>query len=141
MRRRWIVVAAVVACAGLAGQTGIAAAEGGNTHAAVSCNDLIKKYGKFNSAQANADLTKPTSLKKVYQDVAKVLNKLANSGPSSLRAAFKHLAAAYARLAKIDFSNPSSIGSLGGLFQQIQPDLQKIAAYFGSACHYTIPTT
>jgi hypothetical protein len=141
MRRAWIVVATVVACAGLAGQTSIAYAESGNTRATSVCSDLIRNYKTLSKAQANANPGKLGSLSKVYSTGGRILNKLASSGPSVLRTAFKHIAQAYAKLAHVDFSKPSSISQLEGLVQQVGPDLQKVAAYFAAQCHYTIATT
>jgi len=146
VRRLWIVAATVVACAGLAGQTSVAHAESADTHAATSCSDLINKYKNINRAEANVlGQGNPSNVRKYYSNLAKTLNKLASSGPSELHTAFKHLAQYIAKVAKIDFSNPSAIQQaapqLVGAARQLQPDVQKIAAYFGTVCHYTPPTT
>lgn len=145
-RRLWIVVATVVACAGLAGQTSIASAESGNAHAATSCRNLVRKYQLFNNARRNvAGQGGPSSIQQYYASLAKTYQKLARSGPRQLRTAFKHLGQYMAQVARIDFSNPSSAQQLGQQLaasaQQLQPDIQKIAAYLASVCHYTSPTT
>ena len=146
MRRLWIVAATVVACAGLAGQTSVAHAESADTHAATSCSDLINKYKNINRAEANVlGQGNPSNVRKYYSNLAKTLNKLASSGPSELHTAFKHLAQYIAKVAKIDFSNPSSVQQQGQQLaasaQRLRPDLQKIAAYLGTVCHYTSTTT
>src|SRR5262249_49767914 len=137
MPRFWIVVATVVACAGLAGQTSIAHAETGNAHAATSCRDLVRKYQSFNNARSNvAGQGSPSSIQQYYASLAKTYKKLARSGPRQLRTAFKHLGQYMARVARIDFSNPSSAQQAGQQLaasaQQLGPDIQKIAAYLAS---------
>jgi type VI protein secretion system component VasK len=146
MRRLWIVAATVVACAGLAGQASIAYAESGNTHAATSCSDVTRRYTAYSNAQRNAlGRGSPSSIRKYFANLAKTYNKLASSGPTQLRAAFKHLAQYMAQVARIDFSNPSSVQQQGQQLaasaQRLRPDLQKIAAYLGTVCHYTSTTT
>ena len=143
MRRHWIVVAAVVACAGLAGQTSSAYAERGSTHAASSCSDLVKKYQGFSAAESHAfaNSSNPNSIQKVYASIAKALNKLASSGPSELKTAFQHLAQYVPKLSHVDFSKPSSVQALSSSVRQVRPDLAKIQNYFGSVCHYTPPAT
>jgi hypothetical protein len=142
MRRLGIVVATVVACAGLAGQTSLAYAEGsGSAPAASSCSDVIKKYKGFNDASQKLLTSNPGSLQKLYRSIARALNKLASSGPSELRASFKHLAQYVGTLAHLDFSNTSSVEQFARSAQQLQPDLRKISQYFGSVCHYTSSTT
>jgi hypothetical protein len=146
MRRLWIVVATAVACAGLAGRTSIASAESENTPTATSCRDLVRKYTSFNNARKNGlGQGSPTSIQQYYASLAKTYRKLARSGPNHLRSAFKHLARYMAQVAHIDFSNPSSAQQAGQQLaasaQQLQPDIQKIAAYLASVCHYTTTTT
>ena len=142
MRRHWIVVAAVVACAGLAGQTSVAHAESADTHAATSCSDLINKYKNINRAEANVlGQGNPSNVRKYYSNLAKTLNKLASSGPSELKTAFKHLAQYVQKLSHVDFSKPSSVQALSSSVRQVRPDLAKIQNYFGSVCHYTPPAT
>jgi type VI protein secretion system component VasK len=140
MRRRWIVVAAVVACAALAGQTGTASAQDGSRHAAASCASLVKGYQKVSSSTSNTDITKPASVSKAFKDAQKVVNKLAGSAPSEIKAALKHLGQVYGQLAKLDFSKSASFSQVGTAFQGLVSDLQKIASYFAGKCHYTIPT-
>ena len=146
MRRLWIVTAAVVVSVGLAGQTSIAGAESGNTRVAASCSDLTRKYTSYRDAQRNAlGQGSPSSVQKYYANLEKTLNKLASSGPSQLRSPFKHLAQYIAQVARIDFSNPSSVQQAGQQLaasaRQLQPDLQKISAYLASVCHYSPSTT
>lgn len=144
--RLWIVGAALVSCAALAGQTSIAAAEVGKVRAATSCSDLIRKYQSARTTRPNGSgRGNPTSTQKYYANLAKTYNKLASSGPSQLRTAFRHLAQYMAKVARIDFSNPSSVQQQGQLLaasaQQLRPDIQKIAAYLASVCHAPSPTT
>jgi hypothetical protein len=145
MQRLWIVVVTVIAGALLAGQTGIAGAAVGHTRPATSCSDLIRTYHPFGNARNAAGQGSPASTQKYYANLAKTYRQLSRSGPSQLRSAFKHLAQYMARLSQIDFSNPSSVQQLGPQLaasaQALQPDIQKIAAYFASVCHYTSPTT
>ena len=145
MRRHWIVVATLLTCAGLAEPTGIANAESGSTHASTSCSDLIRKYQSFGNARSRLGQGSPSSVQKYYANLAKTYNKLASSGPSQLRTAFKHLAQYVAQVARIDFSNPSSVQQQGSQLaasaQQLRPDIQKIALYVASVCHYTSSTT
>ena len=145
-RRLWIVVATVAACAGLAGQTSVASAESGTIPTASSCKDLIRKYQSFNNRRRNGlGQGSPTSIQQYYASLAKTYRKLARSGPRQLRAAFKHLGQYMAQVARIDFSNPTSAQQLGQQLaasaQQLGPDIQKIATYLASVCHYTSPTT
>jgi hypothetical protein len=144
MRRLWILVATVMACA-FAGQTGIAGAAVGHTRPATSCSDLIRKYQSLGNARNGADRGTPGSTQKYYAKLAKTYNQLAKSGPSQLRSAFKHLAQYMTRVSQIDFANPSSVQQLGPQLaasaRALQPDTQEIAAYFASVCHYTSPTT
>jgi hypothetical protein len=145
-RRLWIVVAMVVACAGLAGQVSIASAESANPHAATSCRDLVRNYRSFNNAPRNGlGEGSPTSIQQYYSRLAKSYRKLAKSGPRQLRTAFKHLGQYMAQVARIDFSNPSSAQQAGQQMaasaQQLGPDIQEIAAYLASVCHKTSPTT
>jgi hypothetical protein len=142
MRRLWIMVAAALACAGLAAQTGVAFADAGTGRSASSsCTDLAKKYRKVNGVADRTDFSNPKNLAGLFKQAAKALNQLASSGPSQLRSAFKHLAQGFAQLAKVDFTNPGSISQLSGFGQQYGDDLKKIAAYFASRCNFTIPTT
>ena len=142
MRRLWIVVAAALACAGLAAQTGVAYADAGtNRSASASCSDLVKKYQKVNGAADRTDFRNPKSLSALFKQAAKALSQLASSGPGQLRSAFKHLAQGFAQLAKIDFSNPGSFSQLSDFGSQYGADLRKIAAYFAQRCNFTIPTT
>jgi hypothetical protein len=142
MRRFWIMVAAVLACGGLAAQTSVAYADAGSSRSAsASCTDLVKRYQKVNSAQAHTDLNNPKSLSALFRQGAKALNQLASTGPSQLRSAFRHLAQGFAQLAKVDFSNPSSYTQLSGFGAQYGEDLKKIAAYFSQKCNFTIPTS
>ena len=145
MQRLWIVAATVMAVAVLAGQTGIAGAAVSHTRDVISCSDLIRKYQSFGNARNGADQGSPGSTQKYYVNLAKTYNRLSRSGPTQLRSAFKHLAQYMTRLSQIDFSNPSSVQQLGPQLaasaQALQPDIQKIAAYFASVCHYTSPTT
>jgi len=146
MRRLWIVVATVMTGAVFAGQTGIAGGAVGHTRPATSCSDLIRKYQSLGNARKNrANRASPGSTQTYYANLAKTYNQLSRSGPSQLRSAFKHLARYMTRLSQIDFSSPSSVQGLGAQLaanaQALQPDIQKIAAYFASVCHYTSPTT
>ena len=144
MRRLWIVAAMVMTCVGLVGQTGLAGAGIGHTRPATSCSDLIRKYQSLGNARNPAGQGSPGSTQQYYVNLAKTYNQLSRSGPSQLRSAFKHLAPYMTRLSQIDFSNPSAIQQLGPQLaasaQSLEPDIQKIAAYFASVCHYASPT-
>ena len=144
MRRLWIVVATVMAGAAFAGQTGIADAAAVHTRPATSCSDLIRKYQSLGNARNGAGQGSPGSTQEYYAKLAKTYNQLSRSDPSRLRSAFKHLAQYMTRLSQIDFSNASSVQQLGPRLaasaHALQADIQKIAAYFASVCHYTSPT-
>jgi hypothetical protein len=141
MRRFWIVVAAVVAFSSIAAGPGIAYARTESPTKASSCTDLVKKYQKVNSASANIDLSKPTSLNRAFKQGSQTLKSLASNGPSQLRSSFKRLATAFDKLSKIDFSNPTSLSGLTTLETTYASDLQKIAAYFSKQCNVTLPTS
>jgi hypothetical protein len=141
MRRFWIGVAGAVALTSLVAVPGVASA--GTTTGvskATSCADLIKGYQKVNQAGSGINFSDPKSLNTVFKQGAKILRGYANSGPSSLKTAFKHLAAAYDKFAKTDFSNPAALSQLSTLTTTYAKDLQKIAAYFAKQCNFTIPT-
>jgi hypothetical protein len=141
MRRVWIVVAGTAVIAGLVvGPTAAYAGTGTGRQASSSCTDLIKKYQKSNKLGAGVNFNDAKTLPKLFKQAGQILKSLAKNGPSELRDAFKHLANGFATLAKVDFTNPSSISQLSTFGAAYSSDLQKISAYFATKCRYTIPT-
>ncbi len=144
MRRFWIMVAGMVAVAGVGSGPGIAYAGTDANHKASSCSDLVKKYQKASAPGRNTDFSNPQVVTKLFKDAAKQLKSLAKTGPSELRPSFKRLAAAVDKLSKVDFSNPSSVSQLPNFAVTYRNDLQKIAQYFATKCNVTnlsVPTT
>jgi hypothetical protein len=140
MRRFWIGLAGAVALTSLVSVPGVAYAGTTGVNKATSCTDLIKGYQKVNSATAGINFSNPKSFNTLFKQAAQTLKGYAKSGPSALRTAFKHLAAAYDKFAKTDFSNPTALSQLSTLATTYATDLQKIAAYFAKQCKFTIPT-
>jgi len=140
MRRFWIGLAGAVALTSLVSVPGVAYAGTTGVNKATSCTDLVKGYQKVNQASAGINFSDPKSLNTVFKRAAQTLKAYAKSGPSALRSAFKHLAAAYDKFAKTDFSNPTALSQLSTLGTTYAKDLQKIASYFAKQCNFTIPT-
>jgi hypothetical protein len=143
MRRRWIPVAALVACAGLATQTGIAYAGGsGQRPAANSCANLVKGYKNFSKDTGSSDVTNPASLSAAFKRAAADVKALAKNAPSQIKGALNDLANAYKQLSGVDFSNQANLAQLTVLAQPPLPsDLLKLANYFSRQCNFSIPTT
>ena len=141
MRGLWIVVASLVAVASVTIGSGVAAAARVETKgSASSCLNLIKNYQKTSSAASTINPNNPKSFQAAFKAAAKEIRSLASNGPSSLRPAFKHLASAYDKFAKLDFSNPASLTQLTQFATTYAADLAKIAQYFAKQCNFTIPT-
>ena len=141
MRRFWVGLAGVLAVASLVSVSGVAyAGTTTSVNKATSCTDLIKGYQKVNQASSGINFSDPKSLNTLFKQAAKTLRGYANSGPSALKSAFKHLASAYDKFAKTDFSNPTALSQLSTFGTTFAKDLQKIAAYFAKQCNFTIPT-
>jgi uncharacterized membrane protein len=141
MRRLWVVVAGLVAVASVTIGGGVAGARVETKRSATSCSDLIKKYQKTSSAASSIVPTNPKSFQAAFRAAAKQVRVLASNGPSSLRAAFKHIAAGYDQFAKLDFSNPAALQQLSQFATIYAADLAKIVQYFAKQCNFTIPTS
>jgi hypothetical protein len=138
--RRLLVVLAVTAVATAFAADGVAYARTDATRPAASCSSLVKKYQKTNASASKINLANPQSLASVFRNAAKAFKSLANSGPSSLRPAFRALANLYAHLTSVNFSNPSSLSQLETIGTTSAKYLEQIAQYFAKKCGFTIPT-
>jgi hypothetical protein len=120
---------------------GVASAHPSDTRPEVSCASLVKQYQKSSTAASKIDISKPQSLSTAFKAAAKEFRSLANSGPSTLRPAFKNLANLYAHLTGVNFSDPSSLSQLETIGTSDAKYLTQIAQYFAKRCGFTIPTT
>jgi len=140
MRRLWVLVAGVVAVAGMVAGPGVAAASPSTSRATSACSDLVNKYKKVNANTQKIDFSKPKSLSKLFKQAAVTFSSLANTGPASLRSAFSHLAKGYRQLGNVDFSKPNAFSALATVGRKYSKDFQKIGKYFGQKCNFHIPT-
>jgi len=140
MRRLWVLVAGVVAVAGIVVGPGVAAASPSTSRATSTCSDLVKRYKQVNANTQKIDFSNPKTLSKLFKQAAVTFSSLANTAPSSLRSAFKHLASAYRQLGNVDYSKPNAFSALATLGRKYSKDFQKIGKYFAQKCNFHIPT-
>lgn len=142
MRRRWILVAAVLVCGGVAAQTGVAfASSGTGTLSASSCSKELKKFQTVNDDIGGDNFSRIDNVELTLHKAAKEFHNLASSGPHQLRSAFGGLARLYKELATIDFSNTANFAQLSQMTRPYASDLTTVARYFARQCNVTIPTT
>ena len=146
MRRFWIVSATLMMTVGLAATAATATAAGAapaGRATTPSCSSLINRYQRVSASAGAINPSNPNSFQQVINQAITELNYLAKNAPNKLRNAFKVLAKLYAPLRNVSLSNPASLSQLEtfATSARFQSDIHQIETYFGSICHYTIPTT
>ena len=147
MRRLWVLVAGVVAVAGIVAGPGIAAASPSTSRATSACSDLVNKYTRVSANTQKINFSNPKSLSKLFKQAAVTFSSLANTAPSSLQSAFRHLASAYRKLGSVDFSKPNAFSAFATFGRKYSKDFQKISRYFSRTCKFhpsspiTVPST
>lgn len=140
MRRFWIGMVSALAFVGLVSTSGTADARTGRVAKTSACSDLVKGYQKVNALGAEVDFNHPKTLNKALKQAAQQLRSLATSAPSALRASFKRLAAAYKKLATLNYSKPDSFTKFTATATTYAPDFARISAYLSTTCGFTVPT-
>ena len=130
MRRLSILLIGVLAFSNVALGSGVASASTDSKTSTASCAALVKMFATSEPATKQD----PKSLGRVFKRASKAFTRGAKTAPAALKGSFKRLAKAYARLGRVDFTDPASASKLSAFPQSVAKDLAKIGTYLTTNC-------